>query len=388
MNLLYIANARIPSEKANGLQITKMCQSFSDARLSVELIIPKRINPEFKNTNPYSFYGVKENFTIHKLKILDPRFLLAVKSGWYIKVEALSFAIRLFFFMLMKKNKKDYFFYTRDEYLLPLLQLFSKRVIWEAHYLPSKLSFYLPFWRQCHRIIVLTSFLKNELIKLGLPQEKILVSPDAVDLDEFTTLPVKEKLRQELNLPLNKKIIAYVGKSKTRGESKGVENIAAVFSELSRKHSNLMLLLVGLDNLEKENLIGEFNNLKINPDSYRLYCHEPHASAIKFIKSADILVMNYPNTPYHAFFLSALKMFEYMASGNVIVAPDLPSMREVLNEKNALLFTADSREGLEQSLAKLINDANLADQLSTQALLDVASYTWPKRAQAIINFIA
>jgi len=38
MKLVYIANVRIPTEKAHGVQIMKMCQAFSLANLKVELL--------------------------------------------------------------------------------------------------------------------------------------------------------------------------------------------------------------------------------------------------------------------------------------------------------------------------------------------------------------
>ena len=40
--MLYIANARIPTEKAHGLQIIKMCAAFA-RKLDVELVVPFRL---------------------------------------------------------------------------------------------------------------------------------------------------------------------------------------------------------------------------------------------------------------------------------------------------------------------------------------------------------
>ena len=44
MKLIYIANSRIPTEKAHGFQIAKMCESFSRAGAETELWLPSRIN--------------------------------------------------------------------------------------------------------------------------------------------------------------------------------------------------------------------------------------------------------------------------------------------------------------------------------------------------------
>ena len=43
MKLLYIANARIPSEKAHPYQILKMCEAFAQSGAEVELVVPFRV---------------------------------------------------------------------------------------------------------------------------------------------------------------------------------------------------------------------------------------------------------------------------------------------------------------------------------------------------------
>ena len=54
MKLYYIANARIPTEKAHGVQIMKMCEAFVDAGHEVKLIVPKRKNPI--QEDPFAYY--------------------------------------------------------------------------------------------------------------------------------------------------------------------------------------------------------------------------------------------------------------------------------------------------------------------------------------------
>ena len=44
MKILYIANARIPTEKAHGIQIIKTCEAFVEFGHKVELVLPWRFN--------------------------------------------------------------------------------------------------------------------------------------------------------------------------------------------------------------------------------------------------------------------------------------------------------------------------------------------------------
>ena len=105
--LVYIANARIPTEKAHGLQVMKMCEAFADTGLEVELIVPRRVNVIQKN--PFDFYGVKRAFKIRRLWCLD--FLrLPVFKGFSFWLESLSFADLVFWYSLFRRQLPQLFF--------------------------------------------------------------------------------------------------------------------------------------------------------------------------------------------------------------------------------------------------------------------------------------
>ena len=69
MKLVYITNARIPTEKAHGVQIMKACEAFADAGAEVRLLVSDRTTPIAKD--PFDFYGVRRNFTITRIKSFD-----------------------------------------------------------------------------------------------------------------------------------------------------------------------------------------------------------------------------------------------------------------------------------------------------------------------------
>ena len=73
MKLLYLANARIPTEKAHGLQIMQNCEAFADNGVAVTLWAAWRVNtPELRAVNdPWQHYGIKRNFDLRRLPSLD-----------------------------------------------------------------------------------------------------------------------------------------------------------------------------------------------------------------------------------------------------------------------------------------------------------------------------
>jgi glycosyltransferase involved in cell wall biosynthesis len=85
--------------------------------------------------------------------------------------------------------------------------------------------------------------------------------------------------------------------------------------------------------------------------------------------------------------MSPMKLFEYMASGIPIIASDLPSVRDVLNEQNSILYPADSLDGLIERIERLTGDRELLRRIGHQAKKDVEKYTWSKRAGRILSYL-
>jgi len=116
--------------------------------------------------------------------------------------------------------------------------------------------------------------------------------------------------------------------------------------------------------------------------------HQLHETMPLWMKAADILVLpNKGQENISKLYTSPLKLFEYMVIGRPIVASDLPSLREILNAKNAILFEPDNSKSLALAIKKLIQDSSRAQLLADQARLDAQKYSWSARAKKILEFI-
>src|SRR5579872_2154839 len=94
MKLIYIANIRLPTEKAHGVHIMLMCQAFAQSGVKVELIVPWRFNPI--KTDPYIFYSAKRIFKIRRLFSID---LIPLGSiGFFIHEKIFGFSTSLYLF--------------------------------------------------------------------------------------------------------------------------------------------------------------------------------------------------------------------------------------------------------------------------------------------------
>lgn len=343
-NLCYIANMRLPTERAHGIQIMKMCEAFAISGQKVELIVPKRRNPIKEDT--FDYYQIKPLFKITRLWCLDTVFL--GKIGYW--VELVSFSIRLIFKIASRRE----YFYSRDEFIVFILYLFGKKVAWEAH-MGQKNFFVRSLIKSGVPIVVISHGLKELYLSLGSRQGQILVSPDAVDLSRFDTGLTKEEAREKLEWPPHKKVAVYSGSQEAW---KGTQTLKEAGELLSSE-------------IEVKIITGKH-----------------HDEIPVYLKAADVLVIpNSGKSEISRLYTSPIKLFEYMASGTPIVASDLPSLREILNESCAYFFEPDNPQSLAEVMRLVFSQYDEAKQKARFSLGKVRQYSWHSRASEIDAFI-
>jgi len=377
MKLVYVANVRIPTGKAHGVQIMKMCEAFADSGTEVELWVPTRYN--IIKADPFDHFHTKRNFKIVKIPSLD-----LVRFGWLgFWVQKITFT---FISIIMILFYRADIYYSRDELFVFIASLFKSNIYLEIH--TNALNPLVNVVMNSHvRLITISSGLKKFLMSRGVKEERILVAHDGVSLKDFEISTPKTELREKLSLPREAFIVSYIGKYTTMGGKKGVDELISTFSCLLGKYPNLFLLIVGVNKSEVSGLEELMGKGDIGKENYSLVMFVPHKDIPMYLKLSDILVMNYPSTKHFSLYMSPLKMFEYMASGTPIIASDLPSIREVLDDSMANFFKLDDPENLARIMEYVLAHKGESDEKASRALSKVNDYTWEKRAQKIIEFI-
>jgi glycosyltransferase involved in cell wall biosynthesis len=164
---------------------------------------------------------------------------------------------------------------------------------------------------------------------------------------------------------------------------KGVDTLIAAAKQFPRE---VELVLVGGSTEEMAAIQAATTGYPAG--SIRLIGRVRHPEIPGHLASADILVL--PNNKGDANserYTSPLKLFEYMASGKPIIASDLPSMREVLNENNCTFFFPGDPTSLARAVQTVLDDPSAAQSKASQSLADVQRYSWKKRARAIVEFV-
>jgi len=376
MKITYIANTRIPTEMAHGLQVMKMCEAFVKKGAELELIVPWRFGISgLAKKDPFEYYRVNKNFKIKKIFCFDLTPLNRFLGPISFLTQAISFAFFASIYLLFKKSD---IIYSRDRFSLFFIAFLKQNIVSEVHQLHRSLFTFL--LERVKKIIVITQGLKQSLINKGIGEEKILVAPDGIELKDFEINTSKEECRKNLGLPQNKKIILYTGHLY---KWKGVETLA-----LSSKFLDPSALIVIVGGI-KWYLSGfkkfvEKNNL----GKVLVLGHKEYSQIPFYLKAADCLILtgtqNYETSKSYT---SPMKMFEYMASSRPIVASELPSFKEILNENNCIFVEPDNPESMAIGIKKALNDSVLSESISDQAYQDVKKYTWDNRVKKILEFI-
>jgi len=376
MKLLYIANARIPTEKAHGLHIVKMCEAFVAHGEDVTLVLPRRKNAIIEDI--FSYYGIKRNFIVQYIHVID-----WVECGFFgYWINQVSFAFGLLF---KKFDKIGLVVFTRDELSGWLLSKFGYKVFYDMHGFPIK---WMLLWKIAMKSmlgIVCTNQWKIEQCceKFGLPRGKLLLARNGFDQNIFSIELTKNEARKAIGQPENKSIAVYAGHLY---DWKGVDIIVAA----AKLMPEVLFIIVGGGETEIKNFKNR-QNLGVNVE---MVGQRPHKEVYNYLRAADVLLL--PNSVhsvnsrfsgYSVNDTSPIKMFEYMASGRPVVASDLPSIGEVLNPDNSVLIKPDDAIALAKWVGNVLSNRELAERLSKKAISDAQKYTWDKRVEKIIGFI-
>jgi len=395
----YIANIRFPTEKAHGIQIAKMCEAFTDSNKELELILPSRINNI--KISAFEYYSIKRNFQLTTLKTYDPRWLLKLPAGYYIKLQAWFFTKSLKKYLNDNLKINDVIF-TRDEYLLPFLNKFVKnhpqfhskytqqvkngknkaitnqsnyKIINEVHNLPRRAAYYSKYWNKCHSIIAINKTLKEDLIKAGVKSNIISVLHDAVDINKFDIKISKQEARKITSLPLNKKTAI------TNSSLHKWKGIYTLVNSIKYLPNEWIVVIIGGPKSEEQKLKKYIKEKKIPTNKIFIQGHRPYSEIPYYLKSADVLILPSSNqksgTNFNVRYTSPLKAFEYLASGKPIVAANIPAIHEIFGKEKINYYKPDN--------AKNLADTILLYKNSDEVRLNKIS--WKKRVDKIIKLI-
>jgi len=222
-------------------------------------------------------------------------------------------------------------------------------------------------WRRATKVLPVTEVLAGHVAAAGVDPARIAVIPNGIHLEEFP-----EPLPAPGGDPL---VLGFVGFVRDwHGLDAVVRGIAAWQGPPA-----LSLLVVGegparpgLEALARE--LGVEGRVRFTGLAQR---EEVPAHVARF----DVALQ-----PAAVPYASPLKVFEYMAAGRAIIAPDQPNLREVLEHgRTALLFDPAAPGALWEAIGRLAADGALRARLGEAARAEVLArgLTWAGNARRV-----
>ena len=392
MKLIYLTNSRLPGEKAHAIQIMKTCAALA-ADVDVQIVHPRRVNRPWLQSvvDLQKYYKLPRDVQRRLVGSLDlfsivPKLPFGKTLAYKIVFAIQTITYHIALLPLLLTSSADVY-YTRDSLTASLLVLLRKvsisTVIYEAHRFPSSiLGLELSRWlvNKLDGIVVLTNFLATRYLELGIPEKRISVVPDAVDLQDFGVFS-KSAARQHLGIDESIFVVMYVGHMY---HWKGVDTLVEAATRLS---DNEQIWLIGGTPEELPRIEQLAKQLELT--NIHLAGYVPYEHISTYMAAADVLVIpNSGDYDISRFYTSPIKLFEYMAAKRPIVASNLPSLREIIvHDETALLVQPDNPISLAIAIQRLQSDSHLSSRLVDNATVLVSKHTWSGRSQRILEFI-
>jgi glycosyltransferase involved in cell wall biosynthesis len=378
MKIAALAGSQIPSDTANSLQVMKACSALVQLGHDLTLLVPaahrppSTVNLKSQIVHLKSHYGLQTDFPIEWLPSSNRRLFT-----WQSVQRARALQPNLIYSWMIQSAVFGL--------------LFKFPTVFEIHIQPT--GALGPAWHRAFamlrgrkRLASITQALVDVLERrrhIRFKPDEVVIAPNGVDLERFASLPsTPEPARQTLNLPSAPTVMCtghlYAGR--------GADLFLALAKEIPQAH----FVWVGGRLEDVQTWKGRARTENISNVTFTGFI--PNQDLPLYQSAADILLMPYSRSVMgssgsadSARVASPMKMFEYMAAGRAIVTADLPVIREVLNEKNAVFCEPDDVEDWKSKIGKLLADKPRRLALGRQAGNDVQGYTWRARAEKIMR---
>ncbi len=232
------------------------------------------------------------------------------------------------------------------------------------------------------RIFVVSEVERRNLEKRGVDSHRIVINPNAVDVEFFQPGLGGARKRNELRFNAGDVVVGFVG---TFGPWHGVLVLAEAIKAVP-ENLPLKFLLVGSGSLFSE--VHQLLQKEVEQRRVVLTGPVNHDEVPGLLDACDVLAS--PHVPLAdgtEFFGSPTKLFEYMAMGKGIVASRLGQIGEVLqDEETALLVEPGNVEELVDAIVRLADSSELRERLGANARrAAVTHHTWKQNAQRVLD---
>lgn len=380
--LFLVANARMPSQRAQSLQVAQCAAAYERAGAPTTLLYAKRRDTPLPTSSEelWRYYGVPDGVQpkAEAMGCVDLIDTLPTKLQYLpARMQELTFARAA-----AKRIRKA----------APLARVLCREID-AAHGLRGRKGLFL----EVHRVpggrkrrqwlmevaehaagfLAISGGVAEDLIAAGVDASAVRVEHDGFQPERFAGQPSQAEARAELGLDPEARVVVYTGGLL---EWKGVD----VLVEAARSLAQLQFVIVGGMDADVERLRARAQGLAhVRIDGFQAPERVP-----LYLAAADIgVVPNRAKPAISARYTSPLKVFEAMAVDLPLVVSDLPSLRDILTPEEAVFVAPEDPAALAEALGRLAGDPAARQALGARLGARAAEFTWDARAERILQWM-
>ena len=210
--------------------------------------------------------------------------------------------------------------------------------------------------RDASKVIALSRVEAEQYKSMGVPEEKIAIIPNGIDLSEYIELPPKGTFKKKFNIPEAKKIILYLGRIH---ETKGIDFLVKAYAHLKNEmhFKDAILVIAGPD----DGYLGEVKHLvqELDISSSVLFTGPLYGKdKISAYVDSDVYVLP---SRYETFPMTVLEAY---ACGTPVIASKVGGLMDLVIEGvTGLLFESGDVMELAKSIFLLLDNQEKAEDM-------------------------
>jgi len=220
-----------------------------------------------------------------------------------------------------------------------------------------------------NKVIAVSNDIKNQLINIGYPQEKIEVIYNGIDSEKYDPSKIdRQKAREKFGF-CDEKIILFIGRPV---REKGINVLIDAFKEAKKEIKNLKLVLLSRGYIE--NLIkGVDGVLQIN----RFVTEQER---LEIIALSDVFVVPSLYEPF------GIVTLEGMAMKKPVIGSRTGGIKEVIEDgKSGLLFEPGNVKELAEKIKFVLKNEDEAEKLKEGGRKRAEKFSWDETVRKTLD---
>ena len=290
-------------------------------------------------TNPEIMAGIKVFRFRNISNILSRKnFTFAPKMFFFLKHHIKEFDVihlheyrsfqAIFVSYFAKKNNTPYIIQAHGA-VLPIFEKQELKKIFDK-------IFGIKILNYASKLIAVSKVEREQYLTMGIPENKIEIIPNGIDVSEYEILPVRGNFRKRYGIRSDEKVILFLGRLH---KSKGIDFLIDGFSSLLEQCKNIKLVIAGPDDGYIDSLTQQIKKLKIE---HKVLITGPLYNNEKIETFVDADVLIYPGRIE----IFGLVPFEALMCGTPVIVTEDCGCGEIIKEADCgfLVKYGDTQE--------------------------------------------